>query len=96
MSKTKKQPEAAQTPTQTTPEVITPQYVADKLLEINGKPVAFSHVNAINVFDDRWRVNIYTQEEGFITKKKIQASYFCIINADKFITYKENPIATKK
>lgn len=74
---------------------INKEFVQEKILEINGKPKNFSHVNAVNVFDNRWRVNVYTQEDGFIKKKRIQASYFCVISEDKFISYKESGVMPK-
>lgn len=42
------------------------------------KPADFLMIRAINVFDNRYRINVYTQieEEGLI-KKRISASYFC-------------------
>jgi hypothetical protein len=45
-----------------------------------GTPPNFSHVNAVNVFNNRWRVNVYDKQPGFIEKRTIVASFYCIVN----------------
>ena len=57
--------------------------VCDKLLEMVGKPDNFHMCKALNVYDDRYRVNVYIKEEvddltGF--KQYIGNSYFCKYN----------------
>jgi hypothetical protein len=48
------------------------------------KPKHLLMVKITNVFNNRYRINLYTQieEEGLI-KKKIAASYFCHYNPGK-------------
>lgn len=48
------------------------------------KPKNLLMTKIINVFNNRYRINLYTQieEEGLI-KKKIAASYFCHYNPGK-------------
>ena len=42
------------------------------------KPKNLLMVKAINVFDNRYRINVYTEvEEDGLIKKRISASYFC-------------------
>ena len=53
-------------------------FIESKVIEQLGKPVGYSHTNAINVFENRWRVNVYTKDEGFVVKRKIANSFFCI------------------
>lgn len=41
------------------------------------KPKGFSETRITNVYDDRYRVNVWTVvEEDSLTKKKIESSYF--------------------
>ena len=40
----------------------------------------FSHIRAIPLYENKFRVNIFTKEEGFITKFKIAHSYFTTLN----------------
>jgi len=57
--------------------------VCDKLLELVGKPDDFHMCKALNVYDDRYRVNIYVREDvSDITGHKlyIDKSYFCKYN----------------
>jgi hypothetical protein len=52
--------------------------VCDKILKQVGKPEGFIMCRAMNVYDDRYRVNIYTKRfvEG-IEGQTISQSYFC-------------------
>lgn len=66
------------------------------------KPKHLLMVKIINVFGNRYRINLYTQieEEGLI-KKKIAASYFCHYNPGKLeiipdIDYKPPELKKKK
>ena len=56
--------------------------IADFVLDQLGTPPNFSHVNVINIFDNRFRVNVYTKEEGFIDKMTISASFYIINDKD--------------
>ena len=57
--------------------------VCDKLLEIVGKPDNYFMCKGMNVYDDRYRVNVYVKEEiEDLTghKQYIHSSYFCRYN----------------
>ena len=42
------------------------------------KPKNFLMTKIINVYDNRYRINVYTEfEEDNLTKKRITSSYFC-------------------
>jgi hypothetical protein len=42
------------------------------------KPKNFLMTKSINVYDNRYRINVYVEfEEDNLTKKRIFASYFC-------------------
>lgn len=59
------------------------QEVCDKLLGMVGKPDDYFMCKAMNVYDDRYRVNVYVKEEcRDITGHKlyISNSYFCKYN----------------
>jgi len=66
------------------------------------KPKNLLMTKVINLFQNRYRINLYTQteEEGLI-KKKIAASYFCHYNPGKLdiipdIDYKPPELKKKK
>jgi len=66
-------------PTQEAPAIVDiKQYIQNKVLEDLGTPNNFSHINAVNTWENRWRVNVYSKEDGFIAKFKIVNSFFCI------------------
>ena len=67
------------------PIVDVKQFLENKVLTDLGTPKNFSHVNAINIFENRWRINVYTKEEGFITKRKIVNSFYCIWTGEELI-----------
>jgi len=49
-----------------------------------SKPKDYLMTKIINVYDNRYRINIYCEtEEDNLTKKKICASYFCHFNKNK-------------
>lgn len=59
--------------------------VCNKLLDIVGKPDNYFMCKAMNVYDDRYRVNVYVKEEvedltGY--KQYIHSSYFCKLDKD--------------
>ena len=60
--------------------------VCDKLLKKVGKPDNYYMCKAMNVYDDRYRVNVYVREDvedrtGH--KLYIDKSYFCKYNGNK-------------
>jgi len=57
--------------------------VCAKLLDIVGKPDNYFMCKGMNVYDDRYRVNVYVKEEvEDLTghKQYIHSSYFCKYN----------------
>ena len=57
--------------------------VCDKLLEMVGKPDNYYMCKGMNVYDDRYRINVYIKEEvDDLTghKQYIGQSYFCRYN----------------
>ena len=74
MSKVKTEEQETQQDSTTETTII--QAVIEKL----GTPPNFSHVNAVNVFNNRWRVNVYDKQPVFIEKRTIVASFYCIVN----------------
>lgn len=75
MSKVKTEEQEPQLQQDSTTEATIIQTVMEKL----GTPPNFSHVNAVNVFNNRWRVNVYDKQPGFIEKRTIVASFYCIV-----------------
>ena len=60
--------------------------VCAKLLEMVGKPDNYFMCKGMNVYDDRYRVNVYVREDvedltGY--KLYISNSYFCKLEDDK-------------
>ena len=48
------------------------------------KPKNFLMTKIINVWSNRYRINVYIEiEEDNLTKKRIQSSYFCHYNPGK-------------
>jgi hypothetical protein len=78
MVKTKQQQPKEEEKTETKPNEHLKDFVAEQVLKLVGTPLNFSHVNAVNLFDDRWRINVYDKTPGFIEKRKIVASFYCI------------------
>ena len=46
----------------------------------------FSHIKAIPLYENKFRVNIFTKEEGFVTKFTIAFSYFTTIKGKSIST----------
>ena len=86
MAKTKKTTNMDDLVQQTQPEVVQATNDKVKLVELFtnkfGTTPNFSHINPINTFDNRWRVNVYTKTEGFITKFTIHKSFFVIMDKE--------------
>ena len=69
-------------------------YVCKQVLEMVGKPDNFHMCKGMNVYDDRYRVNIYVREDvEDLTGHKlyIKDSYFCRLDNDK-VTILSQPI----
>ena len=57
-----------------------------------SRPKDYLMTRIINVFDNRYRINIYCeQEEDNLTKKRICASYFCHYSKNNLDIIHANP-----
>ena len=57
--------------------------IKDMLFKQVEKPKGLVSVRAVNVFDNRYRINLWVQrEEDGLTKTKIGASYFAVIDGE--------------
>jgi len=60
-----------------------PTNVENLLFKIVEKPRNFYMTKINNVYSNRYRINIYCEEEkDNLVKRKICASYFCILSKD--------------
>ena len=72
------------------PAGVAPELVEDAVLKIMGKPKDFYQINALNVYDNRWRVDIWT---SYVAKNsmtgldsyKISYSYFCHVQGNEIV-----------
>lgn len=63
------------------------------LFEQVSKPKDYLMTRIINVYDNRYRINIFCEtEEDNLTKKKICASYFCHFNKNQLDIIDGNPM----
>jgi hypothetical protein len=54
------------------------------------KPKNYLMTKIINVYDNRYRINVYIEfEEGNLTKRKIFASYFCHYSSGELTIIKD-------
>lgn len=74
---------------QTQPEVVQSTNdkvkLKDHFTQKFGTIPNFDRVNPVNIFDNRWRVNVYTATEGFIKKFSIAKSFFVIMEKGNII-----------
>jgi hypothetical protein len=64
--------------------------IEDLLFKQVSKPKHFLMTKIINVFENRYRVNIYIEiEEDNLIKKRISNSYFCHYSPGKLIIIPE-------
>jgi len=69
---------------------VAPELVEDAVLKIMGKPKNFYQIKALNVYDNRWRVDIWT---SYVPKNsmtgldsyKISYSYFCHVQGNEIV-----------
>jgi len=62
----------------------TNEKVRDLLFRQVDKPKGMFDARVINVFDNRYRINLWAKvEEDGLTKSKIAASYFAVLNGDE-------------
>ena len=72
------------------PTGVAPELIEDAVLKIMGKPKNFYQINALNVYDNRWRVDIWT---SYVAKDsmtgldsyKISDSYFCHVQGNEIV-----------
>jgi hypothetical protein len=86
--KTKNQPQEEKTEEKNV-NLLAQGFIVNYFEKRFSKIPFYSHTNAINTYDNRWRVNVYTKESGFITKFKIVNSFFVIYEKNKI---KSDPI----
>ena len=72
------------------PMGVAPELVEDAVLKIMGKPKNFYQINALNLYDNRWRVDIWTSyvPECSMTgldSYKISYSYFCHVQGNEIV-----------
>ena len=64
--------------------------VRQAVLEQLGKPPRLNKVRCHNVFDTRWRVNVWTEYDAGVemiyTSHRIEHSYFCRLSDDGEVT----------
>lgn len=59
------------------------QLIEKLLFQQVNKPKHTTNIKIVNVFENRYRINIYVQlEENGFTKQKIGASYFAKLEGD--------------
>lgn len=59
------------------PKNITEEHILSMLFEQVEKPKNYFKIKAINVYDNAYRINIYSEVlENNLTKRKISHSYF--------------------
>mgnify|MGYP003145870672 FL=1 len=69
---------------------VAPEFIADLVLKKMGKPKNFYQINALNIYDNRWRVDIWT---SYVAKDsmtgldsyKISYSYFCHVQGNEIV-----------
>lgn len=60
------------------------QLIEKLLFQQVQKPKHTTHTKIVNVFENRYRINVYIQlEENGFTKQKIGASYFAKLDGEK-------------
>ena len=72
------------------PTGVAPELIEDAVLKIMCKPKNFYQINALNVYDNRWRVDIWT---SYVAKDsmtgldsyKISYSYFCHVQGNEIV-----------
>ena len=72
------------------PMGVAPELVENAVLKIMGKPKDFYQINALNLYDNRWRVDIWT---SYVAKDsmtgldsyKISYSYFCHVQGNEIV-----------
>lgn len=71
----------------TTSNTNTKETIEEIILNSIKLPKNYDSINAINLFDNRWRINVYSATKGFITKKTIEQSFYAIYNDNVLTTY---------
>jgi|TARA_Y100000593_G_C4309522_1_gene337630 hypothetical protein len=72
------------------PMGVAPELVENAVLKIMGKPKNFYQIKALNVYDNRWRVDVWT---SYVPKNsmtgldsyKISYSYFCHVQGNEIV-----------
>jgi hypothetical protein len=84
MNLTKERYAETEVPVAKKPKNELQEKVARNVLNALGTPPGFLQIKACNVYDNRWRVDIWARQkqetEGVITKTHIPDSFFCIVD----------------
>ena len=72
------------------PMGVAPEFIADLVLKKMGKPKNFYQINALNVYYNRWRVDIWTSYVArdsmtVLDSYKISYSYFCHVQGNEIV-----------
>jgi hypothetical protein len=72
------------------PMGVAPELIEDAVLKIMGKPKDFYKISALNVYDNRWRVDVWTSyvsEDSLtgIDSYRISYSYFCHVQGNEIV-----------
>ena len=72
------------------PVGVAPELIEDAVLKIMGKPKNFYQINALNLYDNRWRVDIWTSYVARdsmtgLDSYKISYSYFCHVQGNEIV-----------
>ena len=72
------------------PMGVAPELIEDAVLKIMGKPKDFYKISALNVYDNRWRVDVWTsylskESETGLDSYKIGYSYFCHVQGNEIV-----------
>jgi len=72
------------------PTGVAPELIEDLVLKKMGKPKNFYKISALNVYDNRWRVDVWTsylskESETGLDSYKIGYSYFCHVQGNEIV-----------
>jgi hypothetical protein len=71
--------------------------IEDLLFKQVEKPSNILTIKIINLFDNRYRINIYTETfEDNLIKKRIQVSYFCHYFPGKLVIIPDSDLRVQK
>lgn len=64
--------------------------IVGQVMESLGVPPGWTHTKAVNIFDNRWRVNVYAKQPNttnvLVVRSGIVDSFFLIVDGEKVTT----------